>query len=333
MTNNPAITVLMAVFNGGRFLTQAIDSVLAQTFTSFELLIIDDGSTDNSQYIIKQYQDPRIRLLNNNENEGLVYTRNRGIQEVRTEFVAILDCDDIALANRLEIQYKFFKNNPNVALCSGRAMYIDSNGNSIGETPVISGYRNEQLLFGNFLVNSAVMARTDIIKAVGSYKANAPAEDYDLAMRISATYRIEMINTILVKYRIHENNVSKQNLTHQKEVEKNILRDFHTKFNIKSNNLRVELHHSLISGNLQGFTLKDYEDFFMDLLQNADVTDKYNYHALRTVLFNKWFEVVSVKQRDKSLTLLFNSPLYSSTVITFKQLRKAFKNSLKGLLK
>ena len=98
----PEVTVFMAVYNGEKFINQAIESVLQQTFKDFELLIIDDGSTDNSQSIINSYTDKRIRVLKNEGNKGLAYTRNRGINEATGKYFATLDCDDVAYKNRLE---------------------------------------------------------------------------------------------------------------------------------------------------------------------------------------------------------------------------------------
>ena len=99
------ISVIMTVYNGEKFLREAIDSLLKQTFQEFELIIIDDGSTDSTLQIINSYHDPRIRLVENGENRGQSYSRNLGIQKSNGEYVAIMDADDIALPKRLEIQY------------------------------------------------------------------------------------------------------------------------------------------------------------------------------------------------------------------------------------
>ncbi len=329
MRKKPVITVFMAVYNGNRYLEQAINSVLSQTFSDFEFLIINDGSTDNSWEIISRYKDPRIRLLNNEENRGLIFTRNRGVQEALGEYFAILDCDDIAVSNRLEIQNSFFIKNPDLALCSGRALNIDSQGRTISESPVINGDRNVGLIFGNFLINSAVMIKTDIIKVVGSYNANDPAEDYDLAMRISQSYPIEMMDDILVKYRIHENNISLSNIGRLQKVEKNILRDFHSRFKIHSNERIVDLHHSFLTGKMDDFELFEYKSFLEGFFNNAKVLERYNHHALRKLLFNKWVQVLVLKGGRNSFLLLFKSHLYHYSVLSFKHLRRVFKKTVR----
>jgi glycosyltransferase involved in cell wall biosynthesis len=333
MIQPPAITVFMAVYNGSRYLKEAIGSVLAQTFSNFELLIINDGSNDNSVEIIQSYTDPRIRLLHNDINRGLVFTRQRGVSEARGEYLAILDCDDIALPERLQIQYDFFQHNPNIALCSGRARYIDANGETTGESPLVRGDKNVLLIFGNFLINSAVMVKIEAVKSVGSYHANAPAEDYDLAMRLSACFPIEIIDDILVKYRIHEQNISMQDFSHQTRVEKNIFRDFHQRFGLKTNERVVDLHHTLLSHKTQAFSLNEYYSFFVDLISNDQLRRAYNLEPLREALFHRWYELVMKKGDEKSLALLFSPKIFNSKYLTFKQLRRAFKKSLKEFFK
>lgn len=332
MIKRAPITVFMAVYNGSRYLKQAIDSILSQTFSDFELLIINDGSTDDSADIIHSYLDPRIRFLQNDRNKGLVFTRNRGVLEAKGEFFAILDCDDIAFPNRLEIQYKFFCQNPDVALCSGRALYLDVNDRPIGESPRFTGDKNLLLLFGNILVNSAVMIRTKLIKSVGSYNANAPAEDYDLAVRIAEIHAIATINDIIVKYRIHDNNTSKSSEERLIQVEKNILRDIHSKLGFGSDERRVQLHHSFLSGKMQEFELEEYKSFLSDLAESEHVRTRCDLYQIQRVLFQKWFEVIIAKGGKKTLLLLFTSPFYNNSIFSFKYFRRALKKSVKELV-
>lgn len=103
----PAATVLMPLFNGKAYLSQAMESILGQTFGDFELLVIDDGSTDDGPNIVKGYRDPRIRLLANDTNLGIAATLNRGIGLARGKYVARMDCDDISMPHRLEKQFAF----------------------------------------------------------------------------------------------------------------------------------------------------------------------------------------------------------------------------------
>ena len=114
MNNLPLITVLMPVYNGEKYLQQAIESILKQTFTDFEFLIINDGSTDNSENIILSYDDSRIRYIKNEENLRLIRTLNKGIELAKGKYIARMDCDDISLPYRFEKQLKEFQNNPHL---------------------------------------------------------------------------------------------------------------------------------------------------------------------------------------------------------------------------
>ena len=115
-SSSPLVTVLMSVYNGEKYFPETIESILNQTFTNFEFLIIDDGSSDNSIKIIESYDDPRIRLICNDENIGQTKTLNKGIKLAKGNFIARSDQDDISSSNRLFIQYNYLNNNPNFCL-------------------------------------------------------------------------------------------------------------------------------------------------------------------------------------------------------------------------
>ena len=107
----------MPVFNSDKYLEEAINSILTQSYQNFEFLIINDGSTDNSEKIIKSYKDPRIHYVKNNTNLGIIKTRNIGLSLIKTPFLALIDSDDISLQNRLEIQLDYMRQNPNIDVC------------------------------------------------------------------------------------------------------------------------------------------------------------------------------------------------------------------------
>ena len=108
--NEPMVTVLMAVYNGEKFLKEAMESILTQTFTDFEFLIINDGSTDNSVKIIEEFNDPRIRLIHNEKNLKLIASLNKGISLAKGKYIARMDCDDISMPYRLEKEVDFLEN-------------------------------------------------------------------------------------------------------------------------------------------------------------------------------------------------------------------------------
>lgn len=115
------VTVFIPCYNAGRFISETIDSILVQTYQDFEILIIDDGSTDNSSEILNQYaeKDERIRILKNKRNRGIGYTRNRGVREARGKYLAIMDADDISVPSRLEKEVQYLEKHQSVEAVSG----------------------------------------------------------------------------------------------------------------------------------------------------------------------------------------------------------------------
>ncbi|HEY9660554.1 MAG TPA: glycosyltransferase, partial [Allocoleopsis sp.] len=130
----PQISVLMAVYNGSRYVAEAIESILNQTFTDFEFLIIEDGSTDNTVQILQDYanRDPRIKLIQNEQNIGLTKSLNKGLKLAQGKYIARQDADDVSLPHRFEQQIAVFAQNPAAVLVSCSLELIDATGKTVG---------------------------------------------------------------------------------------------------------------------------------------------------------------------------------------------------------
>ena len=151
------VSVLMSVYNGDRYLREAIDSILNQTLDNFEFIIIDDGSTDASNQIIKSYRDPRLKMVKNKENIGLTKSLNIGIGLCCGEYIARMDADDISLPKRLEIQYKFMDDHPEVGICGTLNRGIENNKVGISKYPEDHDSIYCMLLFQNVFDHSTLM--------------------------------------------------------------------------------------------------------------------------------------------------------------------------------
>ncbi|SEM44604.1 glycosyltransferase family 2 protein, partial [Olivibacter domesticus] len=212
LTAPPSITVLMVTYNAGTYIYESINSVLNQTFTDFELLIYNDGSTDNTQDIVNSINDPRIKYIHNDTNKGLFCARTAALNASLGRYVAILDSDDIAMPGRLSIQYDFMERNPAVALCGSNAVVIDSDGKiidkAVNKRKLKKANFKAELFFTNIFVNSSAIFRKDIALQVGGYREMAPVEDYDLFVRIAEKHAIYVFNQAFVYYRRHDNNIS-----------------------------------------------------------------------------------------------------------------------------
>lgn len=202
----PAISVVMPVYNAAKYLVAAIESVRRQSFSSWELLCVDDGSSDRSLEIVQNYVacEPRVRLVAC-PHRGIVATLNQGVELCRGEFIARLDADDLALPDRFQIQFDYLRNHPSLAMISGGYQTIDAD-DRVWKTqlpPLTSSEVREALHHSNCIAHSSVMIRREILERFpGPYRSHFPlAEDYDLWLRIVAEYDIGSSPDIVLQYR------------------------------------------------------------------------------------------------------------------------------------
>lgn len=206
MSLAPRVSVVMPVYNGAAYLDAAIRSVIGQTFTDWELLVIDDGSTDDSAAIAAAHADPRIRLLRNDGNRGLPYTRNRGIDEARGEYLAFLDADDIALPPRLATQVAFLDKHQDHVGVGGWVQPIDATGTPhrhLWRYPGEAAYCKATLLFRQYFNTSTFTARTLSLREDGFSPEVLLAEDYNLYVRLSDKFSLSNLPQVLTQYRQH----------------------------------------------------------------------------------------------------------------------------------
>jgi len=211
MTTAPAVTVLMTVYNGLPYLDAAIRSVLAQTTADFELLVINDGSTDESLATIRAHTDPRIRLIDQQPNRGIRATLNRGLAESRGRYVAIMDQDDVAAPERLALQVAHLEANPGVGLCGGD---VELFGERTGPSWVRyfdPADLRVALLFENPICHPSVMLRRDTLAAHGLEYPDFPyAEEYALWVRLSRVASLANLRARVLRYRTHPSQISRR---------------------------------------------------------------------------------------------------------------------------
>ena len=211
----PLVSVVMPVYNGERFLAEAVDSILAQTFSDLELIVVDDGSTDGTQEILSDYErrDRRVRVHRHTRNQGISATRNQGCRMARGSFIAVMDADDVSLPRRIEAQVAFLRANPDVAVVGAGVQRFDATGK---RKPLIGRYYPAPpaliawwMNFCNVVAHSSVMFRREAINLEAVYDGEYPvAEDYKLLMRLSHVAQIAILPDILVLYRIWPGNIS-----------------------------------------------------------------------------------------------------------------------------
>ena len=220
----PRISILMPVWNGEKFIAAAVDSLRAQTFTDFELLVIDDDSTDRTPEILRAYADPRLRVLRL-EHAGIVVALNHGLTGARADWIARLDADDIAEPRRLELQWQAVRRRPQAVLCHTAATIFGERSAMAGEArlPRSRGFMALRLCYQCPIVHSTVLFKKSAALAAGGYlPEERHAEDFSLWGRMLEQGEFVTLPEKLVRFRLHEQSVSRRHLATQSALTREI---------------------------------------------------------------------------------------------------------------
>jgi glycosyltransferase involved in cell wall biosynthesis len=212
----PAVSVVMAVHNGEPFVVQAIESVLRQTMTDFELITVDDASTDNTPHILQAFRerDPRVIVLRHEQRQERSRSRNHAILAANGKYIAIMDADDISMPLRLERQIEYMEANPSLVLCGVWGYEISPNNRIVGvlQPPVRDRDLRKFMFRANPFVHAGVMFRRDALLRTSLYDpALSQAEDYDLYWRVCKQGDIAVIPEFLVLHRVNWDQEKKSN--------------------------------------------------------------------------------------------------------------------------
>ncbi len=325
------ISVLMPVYNAEKYLKNAIDSILSQTNSDFEFIIIDDCSSDSSVSIIESYSDKRIVFLKNEQNSGVAVTLNRGLAVCQGEYVARMDSDDISRPERLEKQLQFLEKHPDVAVvtCGVRTFCGEHTISDGGWTSIEPEKIKKDLFFSCALAHPTVMMRKEVINSLGGYVPEYNGlEDYELWCRVIEKHKIASIGEVLFEYRVHEGQVSKKPSESVKKAQIKLKKR-------QLSQIGAELSENELNAFLQfstgGFECTDEKIDSLHkafckisasnrktLFYDADLLDA----DLRTVLLSK----ASKKQRKE---IFKNSPLLSYSHIRKYEIKQKLKKILK----
>lgn len=201
--NQPLISIIMPVFNGAKFLNDAIDSILNQTYTNFEFIIVDDKSTDSSLKIIKSYSDNRIKVLQNKINSGVAFSLNKALKIAKGKYIARMDADDISYPNRIEKQVKFLDQNPHTIAVGCQVKIIGDNNQITGTRhyPIDPKTCHDYLMLTSPIQHPTLMARAEVYKNIGYTSEYKTAEDWDLYFKFLNYGQLSNINQYLYSYR------------------------------------------------------------------------------------------------------------------------------------
>lgn len=327
----PRVTVLMPVYNGEAFLHKAIDSILKQTFSDFEFLIIDDGSCDRSREIVRSYHDSRIHLVENGNNLGLEKSLNRGIHLAKGEYIVRMDADDISLPRRIQTQVAFMDAAPRVAACGSWVK-------TLGEPQVLWKYPLTHdeiccwLLFCSALAHPSAIIRKAVFNedhilynVQGDYKR---AEDYDLWTRISRKRELANIGEVLLRYRLHENNAGAKHRSKTIISADRIRKDQLNKLTTDFSEEEFALHSRISRCKFESteeFVLTSVKWLIKLMEKNMD-TSCYPTVTFNRLLSDRWWRICSnaTGLGLKTWSVFWASPLSKHTVLSQKQKTRFF---------
>jgi len=213
---NPNVNVIVRAFNCERTIGPALESILVQTYPDFEVIVVDDFSTDGTRRVLQAYtqQDARIKVIRNETNQGAFRSINIGLQQGRANYVAIQDGDDLSLPHRFETQVSFLEANPNIALIGGGSYIIDEEGVEIGINKLALRRLEpeevrQRLERGNIFSHSSLMFRRECIEAIGFYdEFFVFSHDYEMLIRMADRFEIIYSDDIVVKWRYLKSSIS-----------------------------------------------------------------------------------------------------------------------------
>lgn len=213
MTTSPAVSVVMTTFNSGVFLAEAVESIMAQTLNNFELIVVDDASTDGSTHMMPSTLDKRLRMIRNEQNIGYAASRNIGVGAARSELIALMDADDIAEPDRLEKQFKLMRESPRTGVCGSWALNFSETTETLANWPPLdSDHIKASLIFFCPFIAPTVMLRAKIIGDSGAlFTVGKYSDDYDLWSRVHRRCDFENIPKVLLRRRMHQQQSTKSN--------------------------------------------------------------------------------------------------------------------------
>jgi glycosyltransferase involved in cell wall biosynthesis len=303
----PLVSVVMPVYNSEKYLKEAMDSILSQSYPKLELVIVDNGSSDSSNEIVSSYSDSRIRFLQNEQNFGIVFSRNKGLEAAAGKYVATLDSDDIALPDRLEKQVNFLEAHPDYGLCGTFYHTIDGNGRLLKKInlPTLDQDIQTCLTIGNCFGNSTMMLESKLAKEL-KYRADYDlVEDYELWYRISKRAKVANLPLCGTYYRVHGSNLSVARMNDMfasvKKIHEEVLTDLEIDFSASE----LELHANMLTGNIDAFMqdnhYQELESWICKFYIKLSGMPQYNEKLLFELLAEKWIAISYKTKRYRNL--------------------------------
>jgi glycosyltransferase involved in cell wall biosynthesis len=306
----------MPIYNSELYVAEAINSLLGQSFGDFEIIVVDDGSTDRSLDIVLGFRDSRIRVLKNEKNRGIVYSRNRGLNEIKGRFYAPFDSDDVASPAKFEKQFEFLNQNPNFAMLGSWARMIDENG-----TPLKTNWKLKApakaipsiMLFRNYFVHSTLLVRKNAIPKHQYLGGLDVVEDYRFCLDIALKNPIWNYPEFLLDYRVHQKSAMRSDVQRMKNQDTKIYTHI---FNLLNIELSDEQAHCILTlkGNdrIRDLKVLDTIHSLLVLILEQNIKLRiFDHRQLQKTAANRWIKACSLAKHQpvKMVSKMISSPL------------------------
>lgn len=327
----PLVSIIMPVYNVERFLMAAIDSALNQTYEQFELILINDASTDRSKKICLSQTDERVRFIDNPHNMGVLRSRNIALAHSKGDYIAWLDSDDLAMPDRLRKQVAFLEANPGYSMCGSWYHEIDGDDERIRSCylPTKDADLRSYLLLANGFCNSSSMVRGNLMRQLKFSEDFEVAEDYDLWYRISKSGKLANLPEFLTEYRVHGNNISIRKKELMFNMVQKLAKQMLSDAGIQFTQAELDIHSRLM--NFEGayfnsaVKLKCLEDWIMHLYRQLIHKESYTNKILFGMLAERWQVVCTQNKRYGSLVwnqLMRQNPFQYLVILVRKVLKR-----------
>lgn len=306
------VSVIVPMYNAAAFLGATVDSILVQTYKDFELLLIDDCSTDATLELAYSFSDPRIRVIKNSKNQGAGATRNKGIELAQSTYIAFCDADDIMLPDRLEKQLSFMEQHSDIDICGSFVKLINENGDIIGKYTFPTEHNEiavEMFLRCAFQQSTAFIRRSRLVHNDLRYKENHYAEDFDLWANAVKKLKFHILPLFLMYYKISESQLSTASWSKQQRDAFLTYEQMMNELGVNYNKHVVAVHYELAHRKkavLPKEWVQEYESFCRECLSRNKQVRLYE---------DKIWHRAIVHNYKKSQCLLHNK--FIATIITF----------------
>lgn len=325
------VSVILPAYNAGPYISEAISSILNQTYTNFELIIINDFSTDNTEEQILSFADKRIIYTKNEQNSGLIFNLNKGIELSKGKYLVRMDADDISMPTRFEEQVTFMEANPQIGVCGSWHIGFGAK-EGVAQYEAHDNEIKLQMLFHCRFCHPAVIIRKDVLTTNNlNYSVDFPhAEDYELWARMAFKTQFANIQKVLLKYRIHQDSVTFKYAEVQRQNSDKVIKYLFNTIGINIDLKQIPVWVKTCYGDFDLTTeqIKSVEALMVDLILKNKKSKYVSQIQLEVFVAEKWFNLCYNNIKNKEVKYLFNNSIVSK--LLSPKLRLKFK--IKALL-